>query len=68
MKRFLPLLILAGLLLGQDLHFKNDNNETIKIETGEKLQINNNKYTLISTDYSKQYLLVKKIILKYKTP
>ena len=50
----------TGLLFGQDLHFKNDNNETIKIETGEKLQINNNKYTLLSTDYSKQYLLVKK--------
>ena len=60
MKRFLPLFIITGLLFGQDLHFKNDNNETIKIETGEKLQINNNKYTLISTDYSKQYLLVKK--------
>ena len=60
MKRFLLLLILTGLLFGQDLHFKNDNNETIKIETGEKLQINNNKYTLLSTDYSKQYLLVKK--------
>ena len=60
MKRFLPLLMLTGLLFGQDLHFKNDNNETIKIEIGEKLQINNNKYTLLSTDYSKQYLLVKK--------
>ena len=57
-------------MFGQDLYFKNDNseyvagynmqtNEIIKIETGEKLQINNNKYTLISTDYSKQYLLVK---------
>ena len=60
MKRFLPLLILAGLLFGQDLHFKNDNNETIKIETGEKLQINDNKYTLVKTDYSKQYVLVNK--------
>jgi len=60
MKLFLPLLILTGFLFGQDLYFKNDNNETIKIEIGEKLQINNNKYTLISTDYSKQYLLVKK--------
>ena len=68
MKLFLPLLILTGFLFGQDLHFKNVNNETIKIEIGKKLQINNNKYTLISTDYSKQYLLVKKIILKYKTP
>ncbi|MDE0742083.1 MAG: hypothetical protein OSB59_05810, partial [Candidatus Poseidoniia archaeon] len=52
--------MLTGLLFGQALHFKNNNNETIKIEIGEKLQINNNKYTLISTDYSKQYLLVKK--------
>ena len=60
MKHFLPLLILTGFLFGQDLYFKNDNNETIKIEIGKKLQINNNKYTLISTDYSKQYLLVKK--------
>ena len=59
MKHSLPLLMLTGLLFGQDLHFKN-NNETIKIETGEKLQINDNKYTLLSTDYSKQYLLVKK--------
>jgi len=45
---------------GQALHFKNNNNETIKIETGEKLQINDNKYTLLKTDYSKQYVLVKK--------
>ena len=52
--------MLTGLLFGQDLHFKNDNNETIKIETGEKLQINDNKYTLVKTDYSKQYVLVKK--------
>ena len=60
MKLFLPLLMLTGLLFGQDLHFKNDNNETIKIETGEKLQINDNKYTLLKTDYSKQYVLVNK--------
>ena len=52
--------MLTGLLFGQDLHFKNNNNETIKIETGEKLQINDNKYTLLKTDYSKQYVLVKK--------
>ena len=72
MKRFLPLFILSSFLFGQDLYFKNNNNEvwingslsteneTIKIETGEKLHINDNKYTLLSTDYSKQYLLVKK--------
>ena len=60
MKRFLPLIIFIGLSWGQALHFKNNNNETIKIETGEKLQINDNKYTLLKTDYSKQYVLVKK--------
>jgi hypothetical protein len=31
MKRFLPLFILSSFLFGQDLHFKNVNNETIKI-------------------------------------
>ena len=44
---------------GKTLHFKN-NDETIKIETGEKLQLNEDKYTLVKTDYSKQYVLVKK--------
>ena len=58
--RIIPLLLFIGFVWGQSLHFKNNNNEAIKIETGEKLQINDNKYTLLSTDYSKQYLLVKK--------
>jgi len=44
---------------GQSLNFKNDD-KTIKIETGEKLQLNGDKYTLLKTDYSKQYVLVKK--------
>ena len=56
----IPLLLFIGFVWGQSLHFKNDNNETIKIETGEKLQINDNKYTLLKTDYSKQYVLVNK--------
>jgi hypothetical protein len=58
--RIIPLLLFIGLAWGQALHFKNKNNETIKIETGEKLQINDNKYTLVKTDYSKQYVLVNK--------
>ena len=58
--RIIPLLLFIGFVWGQALHFKNNNNETIKIETGEKLQINDNKYTLLKTDYSKQYVLVKK--------
>ena len=60
MIRYISLLLFIGLAWGQALHFKNNNNETIKIETGEKLQINDNKYTLLKTDYSKQYVLVKK--------
>ena len=59
MKRYLSLLLFIGLAWGQALHFTN-NDKTIKIETGEKLQINDNKYTLLKTDYSKQYVLVKK--------
>jgi len=58
MIRYISLLLLIGLALGQTLHFKN-NFETIKIETGEKLQLNEDKYTLLKTDYSKQYVLVK---------
>jgi hypothetical protein len=57
--KHLPLLLFIGLAWGQPLNFKN-NNETIRIETGEKLQINNIKYNLIGTDYSKQYLLLLK--------
>ena len=53
------MLLFIGLAWGQALHFKN-NDETIKIETGEKLQLNEDKYTLVKTDYSKQYVIVKK--------
>ena len=60
MVRYISLLLFIGLAWGQALHFKNNNNETIKIETGERLQINDNKYTLVKTDYSKQYVLVNK--------
>ena len=59
MKRLLTLTLFIGFAWGQALHFKN-NDETIKIEIGEKLQINDNKYTLLKTDYSKQYVIVKK--------
>ena len=59
MRRYITLLLFIGLAWGQALHFKN-NDETIKIEIGEKLQINDNKYTLLKTDYSKQYVLVNK--------
>ena len=55
----ITLLLFIGLAWGQSLNFKNDD-KTIKIETGEKLQINNIKYNLIGTDYSKQYVIVKK--------
>ena len=51
------LLLFIGSAWGQDLNFKNENG-TIKIETYEKLQINDDKYTLLKTDYSKQYILV----------
>ena len=59
MTKQFTLLLLIGLAWGQSLNFKNDD-KTIKIETGEKLQINNIKYNLIGTDYSKQYVIVKK--------
>ena len=60
MYKYLPLLLFIGLAWGQALHFKNNNNETIKIKPGQKLHINDNKYTLLKTDYSKQYVLLKK--------
>ena len=60
MVRYISMLLFIGLVWGQALHFKNNSNETIKIKTGEKLQINDNKYTLLKTDYSKQYVIVKK--------
>ena len=59
MGRYITLLLFIGLAWGQALHFKN-NDETIKISSGEKLQLNENRYTLIKTDYSKQYVIVKK--------
>jgi hypothetical protein len=59
MIRYITLLLFIGLAWGQALHFKN-NDETIKISSGEKLQLNENIYTLIKTDYSKQYVIVKK--------
>jgi len=64
MSKYISLLLFIGLAWGQGrrgqaLHFKN-NDETIKIETGEKLQLNEDKYTLVKTDYSKQYVIVKK--------
>ncbi len=64
MSKYISLLLFIGLAWGQGrrgqaLHFKN-NDETIKISSGEKLQLNENRYTLIKTDYSKQYVIVKK--------
>ena len=59
MIRYISLLLFIGLAWGQALHFKN-NDETIKISSREKLQLNENRYTLIKTDYSKQYVIVKK--------
>lgn len=45
--------------LGNSLHLKKKN-ETIKIEIGTTIQINDNKYILLKTNYLKQYILVKK--------
>jgi len=59
MTRIFPILLFIGLSWGQALHFTN-NDKTIKIETGEKLQINDNKYTLVKTVYSKEYVIVEK--------
>ena len=58
MRRYLSLLLFLGLVWGQALYFKK-NDETIKIDAGEKLQLNGNKYTLLKTDYFKQYVLVE---------
>ena len=60
MKHLLTVTLFLGLVWGQALHFKKNSNETIKIKTGQKLNINDNKYTLLKTNYSKQYVLVKK--------
>ena len=59
MIKHLTLLLFIGLAWGQSLNFKNDD-KTIKIETGEKLQLNGDKYTLVKTVYSKEYAIVKK--------
>jgi hypothetical protein len=58
MTKQFTLLLFIGLAWGQSLNFKNDD-KTIKIETGEKLQLNGNKYTLLKTDYFNQYVLVE---------
>ena len=60
MKHLLTVTLFLGLVCGQTLHFKNYRNEAIKIKTGQKLHINDNKYTLLKTDYSKQYVLLLK--------
>ena len=60
MKHLLTVTLFLGLVWGQTLHFKNNRNEAIKIKTGQKLHINDNKYTLLKTDYSKQYVLLQK--------
>lgn len=57
---WLILFVTLGLVWGQDLHFKNNRDEIIKIIAGQNLHINEHKYTLLKTDYSKQYVLVKK--------
>tara|TARA_S200000501_G_scaffold155619_1_gene146827 strand:- start:20341 stop:20817 length:477 start_codon:yes stop_codon:yes gene_type:complete len=59
MIRYILILIFIGLAWGQALYFKNDE-ETIRINPGEKLQLNENKYTLLKTNYLKQYVLVEK--------
>ena len=58
MRRYLSLLLFLGLVWGQALYFKK-NDKTIKIDSGEKLQLNGNKYTLLKTDYFNQYVLVE---------
>ena len=60
MKHLLTVTLFLGLIWGQTLHFKNNRNEAIKIKPGQKLHINDNKYTLLKTDYSKQYVLLQK--------
>tara|TARA_B110000444_G_scaffold230714_1_gene238146 strand:- start:152 stop:625 length:474 start_codon:yes stop_codon:yes gene_type:complete len=59
MNKRLTLLLFIGLAWGQALHFTN-NDKTIKIDTSEKLQINDTKYNLIDTDYTKKYILLLK--------
>ena len=59
MIRYMSLLLFIGLAWRQSLYFKN-NDKTIKINSGEKLQLNENRYTLFKTDYLKEYVLVEK--------
>ena len=59
MNHLLTVTLFVGVVWGQALHLKNNNNETIIIKAGQKLHINDNKYTLIKTDYSKKYILVR---------
>ena len=42
----------------QDLHLRNQNN-TIKIKVGSKLQVNNKEYTLFKTDYLEGFVYLK---------
>ena len=42
----------------QDLHLRNQN-KTIKIKVGTKLQINNKEYTLFKTDYLEKFVYLK---------
>ena len=58
MKKYI-ILLFVGLAWGQALHFTN-NDKTIKIKTGKKLQLNGDKYTLVKSVYSKEYVIVEK--------
>ena len=59
MKKYILILLFVGLAWGQALHFTN-NDKTIKIKTGEKLQLNGDKYILVKSVYSKEYVIVEK--------
>ena len=59
MKKYILILLSVGLAWGQALHFTN-NDKTIKIKSGEKLQLNGDKYTLVKSVYSKEYVIVEK--------
>ena len=57
---WLILFVTIGLIRGQELNFKNNHNDIIKIKSGQKLHINDNKYTLIKTGYSNGYIVLNK--------
>ena len=57
---WLILFVTIELIRGQELNFKNNHNDIIKIKSGQKLHINDNKYTLIKTDYSNGYIVLNK--------